>query len=83
MRNMRRLPLLLLAPLALATGGAAAIAQSDGPVSALKGHNSNAPIDLTAERLEVQDRSDRAIFSGGVVVRQAELTLNAPRLTVA
>ncbi len=83
MRNMRRLPLLLLAPLALATGGAAAIAQSDGPVSALKGHNSNAPIDLTAERLEVQDRADRAIFAGNVKVRQDELTLDTSRLTVA
>ena len=82
MRNMRRLPLLLLAPLTLATG-AAAIAQSEAPVSALKGHNSNAPIDLTAERLEVQDRADRAIFAGNVKVRQDELTLDTSRLTVA
>ena len=82
MRNMRRLPLLFLATLTLATG-AAAIAQSEGPVSALKGHNSNAPIDLTAERLEVQDRADRAIFAGNVKVRQDELTLDTSRLTVA
>jgi lipopolysaccharide export system protein LptA len=82
MRNMRRLPLLLLASLTLATG-AAAIAQSEAPVSALKGHNSNAPIDLTAERLEVQDRADRAIFAGNVKVRQDELTLDTSRLTVA
>ena len=51
--------------------------------SALKGHNSNAPVDVAADRIEVQDRADRAIFSGNVVVRQAELQLNAPRLTVA
>nr|WP_225421220.1 LptA/OstA family protein [Sphingomonas parva] len=51
--------------------------------SALKGHNSNAPVDVAADRIEVQDRADRAIFSGNVVVKQAELTLNAPRLTVA
>jgi lipopolysaccharide export system protein LptA len=82
MRNMRRLPLLLLASLTLATG-AAAIAQSGAPVSALKGHNSNAPIDLTAERLEVQDRADRAIFAGNVKVRQDDLTLDTSRLTVA
>jgi lipopolysaccharide export system protein LptA len=82
MRNMRGLPLLLLAPLTLATG-AAAIAQSEAPVSALKGHNSNAPIDLTAERLEVQDRADRAIFAGNVKVRQDDLTLDTSRLTVA
>ncbi|QAY76651.1 LptA/OstA family protein [Sphingosinicella sp. BN140058] len=56
-----------------------AISQS----SALKGHNSNAPVDVAADRIEVQDRADRAVFSGNVVVKQAELTLTAPRLTVA
>ena len=38
------------------------------PVSALKGHNSNAPVDVTADRIEVQDRADRAIFAGNVHV---------------
>ena len=82
MRKMRRLPTLFLAPLALATA-AAAFAQAREPVSALKGHNSDAPIDLTADRLEVQDRADRAMFSGNVKVRQDELTLDTARLTVA
>ncbi len=82
MRMMRRLPTLILAPLALAMA-AAAVAQSREPVSALKGHNSDAPIDLTADRLEVQDRADRAMFSGNVKVRQDELTLDTARLTVA
>src|SRR6476661_497778 len=53
------------------------------PTSALKGHNSNAPVDVTAERIEVQDRADRAIFAGNVHVVQAALTLDTPRLTVA
>jgi len=82
MRKMRRLPILILAPVALATA-AAAFAQSREPVSALKGHNSDAPIDLTADRLEVQDRADRAMFSGNVHVKQDELTLDTARLTVA
>jgi lipopolysaccharide export system protein LptA len=60
-----------------------ALAPAISQTSALKGHNSNAPVDVAADRIEVQDRADRAIFSGNVVVRQAELTLNAPRLTVA
>ena len=51
--------------------------------SALKGHDTKAPVDVAADRIEVQDRADRAIFSGNVVVRQAELTLTAARLTVA
>ncbi|HYW16135.1 MAG TPA: LptA/OstA family protein [Allosphingosinicella sp.] len=73
---MKRLvPALLLA--GLAVGPAAS------QTSALKGHDSNAPVDVAADRIEVQDRADRAIFSGNVVVRQAELTLTAARLTVA
>jgi lipopolysaccharide export system protein LptA len=62
----------------------AAVAQSQQQsMSALKGHNSNAPVDVTAERIEVQDRSDRAIFAGNVHVTQSELTLDTQRLTVA
>ena len=76
MRGMKRLvPALLLAGLAVGP----AVSQT----SSLKGHDSNAPVDVAADRIEVQDRADRAIFSGNVVVRQAELTLTAARLTVA
>ncbi len=82
MRDMRHLPLYLTAPLALVTA-AAALAQSNEPVSALKGHNSNAPIDVQSDRIEVQDRADRAIFVGNVHVKQDELTLDTARLTVA
>ena len=69
----------------MAVVGSAAFAQTKQvqPVSALKGHNSNAPVDVTAQRIEVQDRADRAIFAGNVHVTQAELTLDTPRLTVA
>ena len=80
---MRR-PILFCAAAALA--GAAvtqAIAQGTDPVSALRGHNSNAPIDVAADRIEVQDRADRAIFAGNVRVRQASLSLDTERLTVA
>jgi lipopolysaccharide export system protein LptA len=57
--------------------------RQEQPVSALKGHNSNAPVDVTADRIEVQERADRAIFGGNVHVTQAELILDTPRLTVA
>lgn len=50
---------------------------------ALKGHNAKAPVDVEADRIEVQDRIDRAIFSGNVRVRQGGLSLSAGRLTVA
>jgi lipopolysaccharide export system protein LptA len=60
-----------------------ALAPAQEPVSALKGHDSNAPVDVSADRIEVQDRADRAIFVGNVNVRQAQLTLDTQRLTVA
>lgn len=50
---------------------------------ALKNHNSNAPVDVAADRIEVQDRANRAVFAGNVHVEQAEMTLDASRLTVA
>jgi lipopolysaccharide export system protein LptA len=71
----------LAASAALPAGSAPA--QSQQPISALKGHDTNAPVDVNADRIEVQDRADRAIFVGSVHVRQAELTLDTERLTVA
>jgi lipopolysaccharide export system protein LptA len=73
--------LTIMSGLVAATLGSLALAQQ--PVSALKGHNPDAPIDVAADRIEVQDRSDRAVFTGNVHVRQAELTLDTTRLTVA
>jgi lipopolysaccharide export system protein LptA len=62
-------------------GGGMAYAQDQ--ISALKGHDSKAPIDISADRAEAQDRADRAIFAGNVVVKQGELTLKTARLTLA
>lgn len=73
----RFLPLALLALLAVAP----AAGQQAG--SALKGHDSDAPVDVAADRIEVQDRADRAIFSGNVDARQGNLRLTAARLTVS
>ncbi|HET9354983.1 MAG TPA: LptA/OstA family protein [Sphingomicrobium sp.] len=79
MTMMKRFALVTLVSL-IALGGPAAAQEG---VSALKGHNSRSPIDLSADRAEAQDRADRAIFSGNVVVRQAGLTLRTARLTIA
>ena len=80
MINMSRV-LTLVAGLAAVPLASLVLAQE--PVSALKGHDANAPIDVAADRIEVQDRSDRAVFAGNVHVRQAALTLDTARLTVA
>src|SRR5437870_9630459 len=80
---VRSVGIILALAIAASLAGSAATGQQQESVSALKGHNSNAPVDVTADRIEVQDRADRAIFAGNVHVTQAELTLETPRLTVA
>ena len=82
MMAMKLMPTVALAALAAATLGAG-LATAQDSISALKGHDSKAPIDLSADRAEAQDRVDRAIFAGNVVVRQGTLTLRTARLTLA
>ncbi len=79
MSAMTRFRFLFLAPALLAVAPAAG--QQSG--SGLSGFNSNAPVDVDADRIEVQDRADRAIFSGNVIARQGNMTMSAARLTVA
>ena len=40
-------------------------------------------MDFAADRIEVQDRADRVVFSGNVQARQGNLQLSAARITVA
>jgi lipopolysaccharide export system protein LptA len=70
--------------------GAAALALSGAPAAGqgevgagLRNHNTDAPVDIGADRIEVDDRSNRAIISGSVDVRQAALRLRADRVTIA
>lgn len=56
--------------------GAQSLAQSFG------NHDSNAPVDFEADKIEVQDREDRVILTGNVVIRQADLRLQAARTVV-
>lgn len=51
-------------------------------VSALKGHDSDAPIDVASDRLEVRDADNQAVFSGNVAIRQGGMTLDANSVTV-
>ena len=74
---------IILATTALVATAALGQVKQQSSVSALKGHNTNAPVDVQADRIEVQDKADRAVFSGNVHAVQAEMTLDTPRLTVA
>lgn len=82
MKVMNCRPILALAGLAAVTLGAG-LALAQDSISALKGHDSKAPIDLSADRAEAQDRVDRAIFAGNVIVKQGNLTVRTARLTLA
>lgn len=72
----------IIAALMLCGLATSAGAQQDAS-SALRGHDISAPVDVAADRIEVQDRDDRALFVGDVVVRQAGLTLRTARLRIA
>jgi lipopolysaccharide export system protein LptA len=61
----------------------AALALTVTPATAQRAHNSNAPIDFNADTIELQDRANRAVLAGNVAVKQADMTLNSSRLTVA
>ncbi|MYL96546.1 OstA family protein [Novosphingobium sp. FGD1] len=72
------------AALAIPALGLAALAAAPSAIDAqvLSGHNSNAPVDYAADRIELQDKQDRVILSGNVDVKQAELRLRAARTVV-
>ncbi len=46
-------------------------------------HDSNAPIDFVADRIEVQDRAHRAVWSGNVRAVQQEMTIVSDRMTAS
>ncbi|GGE11031.1 hypothetical protein GCM10011529_16730 [Polymorphobacter glacialis] len=50
--------------------------------SALKGLDTSAPIDVDASRIEILDADNQAVFSGAVVIRQGQMTLNADTVRV-
>jgi lipopolysaccharide export system protein LptA len=70
----------LLTALAVGTGPA----QGQREIGAgLRNHDTNAPVDVGADRAEVDDRANRATISGNVDVRQAKLRLRADRVTLS
>lgn len=71
-------PLIIAAIAALATTAGLA-----GSAMGQSRHNTNAPIDFAAQSIELQDRANRAILSGGVRITQANMTLTAARVTVS
>ncbi len=66
-----------------AIAGAAMITPQLVSAQFLGGHNSNAPVDYAADRIELQDRQGRVVLSGNVDITQANLRLRAARTVVS
>lgn len=49
---------------------------------AIAGHNSNAPVNYAANRIELQDRQNRVVLTGNVQIDQANLRMNSARTIV-
>ncbi len=77
----------MLLGLTLASAGLAlgpqALSQGSGIGAGLRNHDTNAPVDIAADRGELDDRNNRSFASGNVDVRQGNLRLRADRVTVA
>lgn len=86
-KNLRR-SLLRLSTRGLAGGlvAGAIAALSFGSIAGaqtIAGFNSNQPVNYAADRIELQDRQNRVVLSGDVVIQQGDLRLTAARTTVA
>lgn len=68
------------AVLCLALAASPGLAQ-EGPFGGFK-HDSSAPIEITADSLEVRQAEQMAVFSGDVVAGQGTLRLTADKVTV-
>ena len=66
-----------------ALGAAALLATGRTDAQAIAGHNSNAPVNYAADRIELQDKQNRVVLSGNVDISQGDLRLRAARTTVA
>lgn len=70
------------ATLALGVAAAALAAAQPGVAQVFGGHNSNAPVDYAADRIELQDRENRVILSGSVDITQGDLRVRSARTIV-
>ncbi len=77
---------LLRLALAYGIGGFALAAALMGGMTlnaqSIASHDSRAPVTFDADRIELQDRENRVVLSGDVVIEQAGLTLRSARTLV-
>jgi lipopolysaccharide export system protein LptA len=76
------LPVHIVRPASVLAAVLFVLAGVPAPAQVMKNHDSNAPVNFNADRIEVQDRADRVVISGNVEVTQAGMKMNAARMTV-
>lgn len=62
--------------------GLAAFGALQLQAQAIAAHNSNAPVNYAADRIELQDRQNRVVLTGNVDIAQAGLRVRAARTLV-
>ncbi|MBT0668762.1 OstA family protein [Novosphingobium profundi] len=77
-----RSPFLRAALAGAVIGTGALIATQQIGAQTLSGHNSNAPVDFAADKIELQDKQDRVVLTGNVDIKQDGLRLTAARTVV-
>lgn len=68
---------------AFLVSGAAMVGFQQLGAQAIAGHDSNAPVNYAADRIELQDKANRVVLSGNVAIDQGDLQMRAARSTVA
>jgi len=81
LRELGRKPI-RSAVLGMALAGGALLASQQLGAQVFPGHNTDAPVDYAADRIELQDKQDRVVLSGNVDISQAGLRLTAARTVV-
>ncbi|CCA91065.1 MULTISPECIES: LptA/OstA family protein [unclassified Novosphingobium] len=62
--------------------GASLIATQQLGAQVFPGHDTNAPVDYAADRIELQDKQNRVVLTGNVDIKQTDLRLRAARTIV-
>jgi lipopolysaccharide export system protein LptA len=68
---------------AFLAAGAGIVGLQQLGAQAISGHDSNAPVNYAADRIELQDKANRVVLSGNVDITQGDLRMRAARSTVA
>lgn len=79
---MKRTLLVILSLITLAAAGAQAQQAGEGAAFSGLGSESREPIRIDADRLDVFDRENRAVYAGNVVAVQGDTTLRCSVLTI-